>query len=943
MILTFAYPQGLLIGLMLVYLFVRRLPRRNLWRWTLLVAAVLLLGYPSLKRSTKAFDLYLLVDRSRSISDEAREKEIELMELARRNLSPGDRLGIVSFNERTFIEQSPDSETVVQSFGIPYSEDASDLAEGLQTVLNLTSPHRRTRVLILSDGEYTGRSPVREAHLARQRDIALFYRDLKRAEVFNLSIRDVETPDQILTDEPFRVAFRVIASQATRGRYRLYRDNRVVGASESEGWRQYDFKAGENSIFFVDSLKTPGIKSYRLEVEAVPREQETLVKDNFAEKFVKVVGERPLLLINNTGGADNVSRVLSAGGLKAHVVAYGDYRMGINQLEGYKGVILNNVPVVEMPLRQIEALRDFALEEGGGLLVCGGKRSFAAGGFYKSPLDPVLPVSLEDRRESKKVSTAFSVVLDRSGSMAMTTPSGETKMSLADHAAVECLNLMSEADSISVIAVDSLAHIMVPQQPVTNRNAIASDILRIESMGGGIFVYTGLVAAGLEIARATQINKHILLFADAADSEEPGSYERLLKDYTDAGITVSVVGLGSESDSDAEFLKDVAKRGNGSVYFTDDAKQLIQFFTADTITYTRNSFIQDPAPMQVRAGAYAISPEQKWGDFSCGGYNLLFQRPEAQVAIETTDEDQAPVVAFWQRGLGRIATLALDAEGEFAGKDNYPDIVLSLARWIMGSNVQDNLQIDVRYEGTYGHVRMEVSEEERGRMGQATLQVFTPGGRTIARPLQWESHNRLGTDLNLTETGCYRGVVQVGGQTYKIAPMSLPVSPEFSYEREAHFGRETLARLASITGGGKVANVKELFEDPAKSSVVTPVVIPLLILALAMLLLDVAETRFGMLPALAHTAKRYLRRFQAARSEGARVRRERKGPTPRPRGAALKGGRGEAEVVTESETPEGEAVEAGPSEPAPEPEDEMDYLARSKNQADRHLGRGGKS
>jgi hypothetical protein len=171
-----------------------------------------------------------------------------------------------------------------------------------------------------------------------------------------------------------------------------------------------------------------------------------------------------------------------------------------------------------LPLSQIEALRDFVLQEGGGLLVTGGNRIFAKGGYYLSSLDPILLVSLEDRQQSRKTATAFSIVMDRSGSMAITTPSGHQKIQLAGEAVAECIRLMSPVDSVSVIPVDSAAHILIPQSDVTNPASMISEVLRIESMGGGIFVYTGLVAATSEIVKAKQLNKHVLLFADADSS-----------------------------------------------------------------------------------------------------------------------------------------------------------------------------------------------------------------------------------------------------------------------------------------------------------------------------------------------------------------------------------------------------------------------------------------
>jgi Mg-chelatase subunit ChlD len=446
------FPQMLLIGGVLVWLYTRRLRRRNLWRALLLVLAILLVCYPSIVRTTKAFDLYVLADRSRSISEEGRAKQVELIEMISRQLRPGDRVALVSFNERAHIEQIAESQTAVKSFSIPYSEDASDLTEGLSLALSQVDGKRPSRLLVLSDGEYTGRDPRPEALSARQRGVPIFYRNLKRVELFNLSVREAVTPDQIMAGEPCRIAFTVNASAATEGRYRVWRDGVAVGSGTETEWRTFHFQAGENTIAFSDTLADAGIHSYKLEVEAIPAGREKLLTDNFGERFVKVVGERALLIVNNTGATDNVAGILSAGGIKCHVVAIGNFRMGIEQLSGYKGVILNNVPMIGLTVTQLEALRNFVEQEGGGLMVCGGNRSFAAGGYYKTALEPILPVALEDRQQSKKVSTAFSVVMDRSGSMAMTTPSGQTKIALANTAVVECIGLMSPVDSLSVIA-----------------------------------------------------------------------------------------------------------------------------------------------------------------------------------------------------------------------------------------------------------------------------------------------------------------------------------------------------------------------------------------------------------------------------------------------------------------------------------------------------------
>ena len=200
--IALSYPEALIVGAAVVWLYARRLPHRNAWRTALVVLAVALLGYPSLVRSSKSIDLYLLADRSRSIGDEGRRKEQELVDLAGGMLRPGDRLAVVSFNDRPYVEQAPQPAATMRGFEIPYSEDASDLAAGLELILNEAARDRAARILILSDGQYTGPDPMRAAHLARQQRIPIFYRGLARREIYNLAVRDVQLPGKTLTGDP---------------------------------------------------------------------------------------------------------------------------------------------------------------------------------------------------------------------------------------------------------------------------------------------------------------------------------------------------------------------------------------------------------------------------------------------------------------------------------------------------------------------------------------------------------------------------------------------------------------------------------------------------------------------------------------------------------------------------------------------------------------------
>ena len=185
-----------------------------------------------------------------------------------------------------------------------------------------------------------------------------------------------------------------------------------------------------------------------------------------------------------------------------------------------------------------------------------------------------------------------------------------------------------------------------------------------------------LVAAGKELAKAGDYStRHILLFSDAADSEEPGNYQELLEKFEKGGITVSVIGLGNQSDPDAELLKDIADRGKGNIMFSTDPQELPRLFAQDTLSVARNTFVKkndetqpEGIPGAFQAGARLLGELGSGEPFpTAGGYNLCYLKPDATLAVASQDEYQAPWSAAWYRGLGRAAAITLEVDGEHSG------------------------------------------------------------------------------------------------------------------------------------------------------------------------------------------------------------------------------------------------------------------------------------
>lgn len=150
---------------------------------------------------------------------------------------------------------------------------------------------------------------------------------------------------------------------------------------------------------------------------------------------------------NNNGQRGRILKIESMGGgifiyeaLKAATRMLLKAEAETRHIINYSGVIIENVPANEIGSRGMEMLAAWVEDSGSGLMMTGGKNSFGPGGYFRSPLEPILPISMELKKEHRKFNLAIAVVMDRSGSMGASAGQGKTKMDLANIGTVQVMD-----------------------------------------------------------------------------------------------------------------------------------------------------------------------------------------------------------------------------------------------------------------------------------------------------------------------------------------------------------------------------------------------------------------------------------------------------------------------------------------------------------------------
>ncbi len=837
--MRFASPEWLLLlpALLAAGWFWRGLRLERPLRTLALLLLVLIAAGPETRRFDDGLDLWVLVDRSDSASDLLGPKLPEWETLLMRSKGAADRLRQVDFATEAVVRgaqmgSGPDG----QKYAGP--THSTRLNSAALHALSQLDPKRASRLLVLTDGISTEPLEGLADRLIAQ-EVAMDYRLAVREGAGDWRIADLVLPRRVQLQQAFLIEAVVLGDRDGAVTVELLRDDQPLAKQEVE------VIDGVGRLRLSSRLSKAGAVKFSARLSHA---EDSLSGNNTASQWVEVQSGPRVLLFTNYEG-DPLAAALAAQGFSVETRTE-TQQASVGDLTGAKVVLLNNVPAYRLPTPFLRALDFFVNQQGGGLAMIGGKYSFATGGFFGSPVEPLLPVSMELKQEHRKLVTALAIVMDRSGSMAMTVPgSGLEKMQLANEGAGRAVQLLGDSDFITVLVVDSEAHEVSPLVAVgPNRAQIEDAVRRQQSMGGGIYVYNGLKAAWDRLQKAQVGQRHVILFSDAADSEQPDDYINLLAEMTAQKASVSVIGLGTEADADADFLKDVAKRGDGRIFFNQDANQLPALFAQETVAVARSTFIDQPVAVKGTPG---------WLEMAAGGidwlpqvdgYNLSYLRPGASQALVSGDEYAAPMLAFWQRGAGRTAAVSFPLGGDFSKLTRewagYGGFVRSLTRWLMGEALPPGLGLRTQLEGSRLRADLFYDETWAETIAASSPELsLTSEDQTEARVVPWLrlAPGHFQASIDLEGLSLVRGAVRLGNHALPFGPVNVITNPEWSADRTR---LQELATTAARSGGSERLDLSDVWRAP-RPSAWTPFSRWLLIAFLLVLLLEAWQTRAG--------------------------------------------------------------------------------------------------
>ena len=757
-----------------------------------LAALALALAGPLAGSSVRHAEVVFALDVSSSISRESLAAGLDFVNRARE--SPA-RVGLVVFGGDAAVESLVASGAEpVREISVRVARSGTDIGRAIEVAVGAFGPAAHRRIVLLTDGRENLGDARSAAAVARSLGVEIDAVPLENpARHGETWVQGMTVPVQVRPHEPYSVQAVVHASLPTRGQLVIARNGVILRDTAVE------LQPGPNVYSIVDQSDKPGLQEYEAIINS---DADGEPENNRYQAFVRVTGApRVLHVVGGPADGRYVSAALRAQGLAVEEARAPGLPASLHELAGYDLVILDNVPGFDLSLARMELLERYVRDAGGGVVMIGGDKSFGAGGYLGTPVERLLPVTMNVKTEVKIPSLSVVFVLDRSGSMAVKA-GDEDKLAIAKRAALSSIDLLNPLDRVGVLAFDSGREWAVPPTEVGVREPIA-ERLRDLKVGGGTNLHPAVEEAHRVLRQEQAKLKHLIVLSDGLTEGEK-DFDRLAGRIAADGITISTVAMGA--DADGKLMERLATLGRGRYYHTEDPANVPRIFTAETLAITRDLVVEgNIRPRQVQDGE-PIEGFDAGAFPALRGYQRTFPRPAAQVLLAARDDD--PLLASWRYGLGKAVAFTSDLSGRWGRNwvqwPSFARFIAQTARWTMRRGGGESFVPRFDWRGQRGEMHVDVLDRNdrfvNGLKLEASVAEPSGSGRRVA--LEQVAPGRYHGEFPVPGPGRYiitytgrAGDAAIGASTFGLA---VPYSSEYL---DLGADRRLLHEIAGLTGG----------------------------------------------------------------------------------------------------------------------------------------------
>ncbi len=744
--------------------------------------------------------VFFLLDRSASIRDRDPREELDYINALTAEKKPHDRAGIIVFGHNASVEQMPEQNLFLSSKLHSFIDtDQTDIQAAIELAAAAMPEDARRKIVLITDGNETKGDLLEGIRYAAGHGIITDIKTLNYDYEKEVVMEKIYLPDRIKVNETFEVKVHIKSLANTTGQLTILKDGALMAEQE------VNLHKGDNTFSQLLKLDDPGFHAFSARITA---EGDTISRNNTGDGYVYIQGESKILFV--APGKSEVSHLMQAcveDNLKAEFMPPESLPDSLAQLQNYDCIVLANVPADAMTEEQMLMLQANVRDLGVGLVMIGGQDSFGAGNYDHTPIEDVLPVTMDIKQKKIIPKGALALVLHT-----CEFPRGNFWAKEITKRAIETV---SPQDDVGVLMYGGREdEWLFPLMSAENKDVMYDKINQafpgdMPSFGPAMqSAYDGLKVNDAMV-------KHMIIISDG-DPAAPRP--QLIKDMAAAGITISTVGINPHSPRDTQLLQYIARQTGGTYYFAQNPAQLPRIFIKEAKVVKR-SLVFDKEFQPLLALSTELTKGIQANELpSLQAYVATTAKPRALVPIVSDNDNEDPILAYWRYGLGKSVAFTSDATGNW-GKNwvtwgKYKRIWTQVLRWSSRKREKSNLHVRTEMNGQQGKLIIDAIDKDGSYINFLKLnsRLVDPdnAGKTLhmrqTAPGRYESaFDASKVGINILNVAYANPAT--GGQGFLAMGIPVPYSPEY---RRLESNRSLLIRAAEVGGGKLLQGIPEM-------------------------------------------------------------------------------------------------------------------------------------
>jgi uncharacterized membrane protein len=787
-----------------------------------LIIVLLVLALAGLKFPLKMFNeltLMFVTDYSSSISASDRQWTKNYIRRTLSAMKGKDKVGWISFGRQAYLEQKPVNKSEAleiieneERWDKP-AEEFTNIEAALSLGVASVPEDGVARIILFSDGNENVGQAERAAGLARNRGIKIYPVLPPQQRPQEVLLEQISVPERVMVKEAFSLKLNIanLGLDPCRAKLKILRNRQRLVTTE------LTLSPGLNYFSYDDVLKKTGVYQYTAFIEAACDANEN---NNQIMAQVMAAGTPKILCIDGHKGRSSfLAKALKLKGVEVIVEGSKHIPKQLSQLAGIDALVFNNVSRSQLSKAQMEMIKDYVADMGGGFVMIGGEDSFSAGGYAKTTIEQILPVNMGQNVYYKFKQMLLVLLIDRSSSM-----EGE-KISLAREAALKVVNQLRDNDMLGIILFDSHYQTLVELQLLwRNRRKIIERIKSIRTGRGGTNIYPALRRAYQMLKSAHGFEKlpmqvkHIILLSDG--KTYGGDFDKLAAEISRDRMSVSSIAIGSEAD--VALLARISQVGKGLFHHPEDVSKLPQVFLTDIeSTISKSPFVEKPSYPRLTPNTRILKGIEQKTIPPLKGYMVTTPKPGAEVVlISDTRRVEDPILAIWRYGLGKTVAYTSDVDGRWSAKwigwTSFSRFWSQVIRSCMRRDTT-SAQLDISAHRTPEGGILEVELlPSLGTVGELEAVVWGPDKQRQELKLRRTGRGKYQAPFEASQPGLYMISIKGRreGERQNLKTAGVILSPFLDEYRRLRPNERLLKRLASISGGQYNPERNEVFLTP---------------------------------------------------------------------------------------------------------------------------------